>query len=124
VSDWTFRVSGEPCVLNSDEQQDVLLEIVRLRELIGGAPGTTLAQLNQNPAGFVGEYASLLLEATVRGHAAEEVAPADVRRRYSTCHWFGVSLEVLTAFCEQWTAVLAERADRALAPRRPADDPV
>ena len=110
MGEWTFRVLGEPFALDFDEQHAVLSEIARLRALIRGAPDARLVRLTQNPAGLVGEYTSLLIEATVRGRAAEDVVPADVRRRYGGCHWFHVSVEVLTAFSQEWAIVRAESA--------------
>jgi hypothetical protein len=118
VGEWTFRVLGEPFPLEPDEQGEVAAEIARLRALISSRPEHRLVRVNQNPAGLVGEYASLLMEATVRGRPAEDVLPADIRRRYGGCHWFGVSLDVLGAFREQWEAVLAERDGAATEQRR------
>lgn len=118
---WTFRVMGEPFVLDRDEQHDVVAEIARLRALIRGAPDTTLVRLNQNPAGLVGEYASLLIDATVRGHADVDVLPADVQVRYGRCHWFAVSREVLTAFCQQWAIARAEDARQSSTRTAPPD---
>ena len=118
MAEWTFRVLSEPFTLDPDEQQAVVAEIARLRALIRDAPDTSTARVNRNPGGLVGEYTSLLIEATVRGRAVEDVVPADVRRRYGRCHWFGVSLEVLTAFAEEWAAVRAEDANPAPVHRR------
>jgi hypothetical protein len=113
VGDWTFRVYGEPFALDADEQRDIASEIVRLRALIGGTPETRRVHVDQNPAGLVGEYTSLLIESAVRGHAAADVLPTSVRRRYSTCHWFTVSLEVLAAFSQARVSVNGERANLA-----------
>jgi hypothetical protein len=118
MAEWRFRVLGEPLVLDRHEQHDVLDEIGRLRGLIRGVPYDRRVRLNQNPAGLLGEYASLLMEATVRGHAAEDVLPPGIRTRYGECDWFAVSQQVLTAFSEQWAAVRAEEAEHAAQPGR------
>jgi hypothetical protein len=116
VGKWTFQVFGEPAALASGERDAVASEIGRLRSLMRGSPQNGHVRVTQNPAGLVGEYASLLIEATVRGYPAEEIVPTDIARRYGDCHWFAVSREVLAGFREQWAAVRAEAADPVPAP--------
>ena len=113
MGDWTFRVLGEPLALGRDEEHEVVAEIERLRVLIRGIPGDRRVRIDQNPAGLLGEYASLLMEATVRGHPADIVLPHDIRERYHTRQWFVVSVDALTGFAEHWAAARAERSDRA-----------
>lgn len=112
MGEWTFRVFGEPVELTLVEQRDVRCEISRLRTLIRGAPENGRVRVSQNPAGLVGEYASLLIEATVRRRPAGEIVPDDVRQRYGDCDWFTTSQEVLIAFCQEWLAVRAEGGTR------------
>jgi hypothetical protein len=118
VGDWTCQVLGEPISLAPDEQDAVAAEIGRLRSLMHGVSGDGRVLVTRNPSGLLGEYASLLIEAAVRGYLAEAVVPTEIVRRYGDCHWFAVSQEVLGAFREQWAAVRAESAEPAMTPFR------
>ena len=100
----TFRVLGAPPALGAPEQAEVEEELRRVRALLASLPGPALVRMRDNPAGTLGEYAALLLDATARGLPPEIVLPAAVRRRYGGQRWFAVSLEVLDAFTAQFEA--------------------
>ena len=118
MGEWTCQVLGEPISLSPDEQDAVAAEIGRLRSLMHGVSGDARVQVTRNPSGLAGEYASLLIEAAVRGYPAEAVVPTEIVRRYVDCHWFVISQEVLSAFREQWAAVRAASAEPAMARSR------
>lgn len=97
----TFRVLGTGPTLSADERREVEGEIARVRALLAGAPGRPLVWLGENPAGVLGEYGALLMDAAARGLPGEVLLPASVRRRYGARRWFAMSVEVLDAFSEQ-----------------------
>ena len=109
AGEWNFRVVGAPPDLDPDERRQVQAEITRLRQLMSAAPRPALVCVDQNPAGILGEYSSLLIEAIVRGVPEHTVLPDDVRQQYRDRRWFSVCEEVLTAFMDQWMAVRQER---------------
>jgi len=112
MGDWTFRVVGEALPLTQDERRELTAEILRLRKLMGLPPATSperlFVRLEQNPSGLPGEYASLLMEATVRGLVDAEILPTGVRQQYRERPWFAVSLEVLAGFSDALAAARAE----------------
>lgn len=109
AGDWTFRVVGAPPDLDRDEQRQVQAEIARLQQLMSAAPRPALVSVDQNPAGVLGEYSSLLIESIVRGLPEHKVLPDDVRQQYRDRRWFSVCEEVLTAFMDQWKLVRQKR---------------
>lgn len=104
MGDWTFRVNGVAPALSDHEQHEVIAEALRLRDLMGRSTAvpaeTRLARITRNPSGPLGEYVSLLMEATARGLTNAQIVPNDIRRRYGDREWFAVSLDVWAAFSD------------------------
>ena len=102
MAERTFRVLGAAPPMDAGDRRAVAGEVVRLRALLVSLPGAPVVRATRNPAGLLGAYVGLLMDATARGLPRAVVLPAAVRRRHGGRRWFAVSLEALDSFAAQF----------------------
>ncbi|HET8630033.1 MAG TPA: hypothetical protein VFL91_21645 [Thermomicrobiales bacterium] len=95
MPDRAVRIYGAAPPLTARERREVAGEVAGLRALVAALPGEPLVEVRRNPAGLLGEYVALLLDATARGVPARALWPPTVRLRYGRRRWFAFSLAAL-----------------------------
>ena len=104
----SYRILGEPPVLNAQEQREVTREIVRLHALLARRPEPVRTQVGANPSGLLGEYVANLLEAAARGASWRALFPLTARLLYGRRRWFRFSQAVVAQ-----VGAMALQRDRA-----------